>query len=76
MKKIFAVTVLIAMLTACSNGAAQLYETAKFEELQNNKDHAAKLYREIIEKYPASPQAKEAAKRLAELQGMPGDIRK
>ncbi len=73
MKKMLVVTVLLAMLTACSRGAHELYETAKFEELQNNKDHAAQLYREIIEKYPASPEAKEAAKRLAEFQGMQSD---
>ncbi len=49
---------------ACSNKAADLEKTARFEELQNNKEHAAKLYREIIQKYPDSPQAKEAAGRL------------
>ena len=52
---------------ACSSKAAELAETAKFEELQNNKEHAAKLYREIIEKYPDSAQAKEAAERLTGL---------
>lgn len=71
MKKILVVMALLFALTACSNQAAELYETAKFEELQNNKDHAIKLYRDIIEKHPDSMQAKEAAKRLAEIQASP-----
>ena len=68
MKNIPAVLLLLFTLAACSNKAAEIYDTAKFEELQNNKDHAAKLYREITEKYPDSAQAKEASKRLLELQ--------
>ena len=68
MKKTFVVMALLFALAACSNQAAELYETAKFEELQNNKEHAAKLYREIIAKYPGSAQAKEAAARLAGLE--------
>ena len=71
MKKVLVVMALLFGLAACSNQAAELYETAKFEELQNNKDHALKLYKEIIEKYPESMQAKEAAKRLAEIQASP-----
>jgi TolA-binding protein len=71
MKKSLVVMALLSALAACSNQAAELYETAKFEELQNNKDHAIKLYRDIIEKYPDSMQAKEAAKRLAEIQASP-----
>jgi len=59
---------LLSLPIACSNKAAELAETAKFEELQNNKEHAAKLYREIIVKYPDSAQAKEAAERLAGLE--------
>lgn len=71
MKKTLAVIMLLLALAACSNKAAELYETAKFEELQNNKEHASQIYREIVEKYPDSIQAKEAAKRLAELQAAP-----
>ncbi len=58
---------LLCMLAACADKAAEIYETARFEELQNNREHAAKLYREIIEKHPDSAEAKEAAKRLSEL---------
>ncbi|MBA4373858.1 MAG: hypothetical protein C0402_13490 [Thermodesulfovibrio sp.] len=68
MKKILTVILLACIFTACADKAAEIYETARFEELQNNKDHAMKLYREVVEKHPASAQAKEAEKRLAELQ--------
>ena len=54
-------------LASCSNKAAEMFETAKFEELQNNKEHAIELYDEIIKKYPDSEQAKKAKERLAEL---------
>ncbi len=37
---------------------------AQLEELQNNRDHAIKLYREIIEKDPESEYAGKARKRL------------
>lgn len=68
MKNILLMMLLLSLVFACSNKAAELAETAKFEELQSNKEHAAKLYREIIEKYPDSAQAKEAAERLAGLE--------
>ena len=55
-------------LASCSNKAAEMFETAKFEELQNNKEHATELYEEIIKKYPESEQAKKAKERLAELE--------
>lgn len=52
-------------LTACSGdqGKQQL-ETAQFEEKQNNKEHAIKLYEEVITKYPGKPNAKIAQDRL------------
>lgn len=52
-------------LTACSGdqGKQQL-ETAQFEEKQNNKEHAIKLYEEVITKYPGSPNARIAQDRL------------
>lgn len=55
-------------LGGCSGDKGkELFETAQFEEKQNNKEHAQKLYQEIVEKYPDSPQAKLAKERLAEL---------
>ncbi len=69
MKNIIFILLLIFAFTlsACSNKAAEMFETAKFEELQNNKEHATELYEEIIKKYPDSEQAKKARERLAEL---------
>ena len=55
-------------LSSCSgNKAAEMFDTAKFEELQNNKEHAIQLYEEIIKNYPDSEQAQKAKERLAEL---------
>ena len=59
---------LACMLSGCSgNKAAELYETAGFEELQNNREHALKLYQQIIEKYPDSEYAKKADERISEM---------
>lgn len=58
------------LLTGCTSGekkAAELLETARFEEKQNNREHALKLYQEIISKHPASAASKAAATRLNEL---------
>ncbi len=69
-------TILIALLLAlplltggCSGEkkAAELLETAHFEEKQNNREHAVKLYDEIIGKYPGSPAAEAARERLKHL---------
>jgi outer membrane protein assembly factor BamD (BamD/ComL family) len=64
------VMLLMAVLTGCVSGekkAAELLDTARFEEKQTNFEHATKLYEEIIKNYPTSPAAKEAATRMAEL---------
>lgn len=60
----------LAMLAGCASGekkAAELLETARFEEKQSNLEHATKLYDEIIKKYPSTPAAQAAAARMAEL---------
>jgi len=58
-------------LTACSSdGGKQQLETAQFEEKQNNKEHAVKLYEEIVTKYAGSPNAKIAQERLNALKGV------
>ena len=67
MKRFILILVMIAGLSieGCSgNNAKELFETAQLEELQNNRDHAIKLYREIIEKDPESEYAGQARKRL------------
>lgn len=52
-------------LSGCSGSkAAEMFDTAQFEEKQNNVEHAAQLYEEIIKKYPESEQAKKATERL------------
>ena len=52
-------------LAACqASGAEELLETAKLEEVQQNIPHARKLYQEIIDRHPDSPQAKVARERL------------
>ena len=67
---VLAAGVLMLALTACSadNGKQQL-ETAQFEEKQNNKEHAIKLYEEVVSKYPGSANAKIARERLDVLKG-------
>jgi cytochrome c biogenesis protein ResB len=58
----------IISFTACSdNRAAELFETAQFEELQNNKEHALKLYEEITVKYVESEYAAKASARIMKL---------
>ena len=57
-------------LSACSgDGGKQQLETAQFEEKQNNKEHAVKLYEEVVSKYPGSANAKTAQERLTVLKG-------
>jgi TolA-binding protein len=62
--------VLTALLGACSGDKSkELFETAQFEEKQNNQEHARKLYQEIVAKYPNSAAAKQAEERLTVLSG-------
>jgi len=68
MRRFFVLFLLAAIFSGCGDRAAELYETARFEEQQFNAGHAAQLYREILEKYPTSPQATEARARLQALQ--------
>ena len=63
---------LLLVLTACGpDQAAQLLETAQFEERQTNKAHARELYEEMLRHYPDSPAAKTARTRLTELADKP-----
>ena len=54
----FLAACLLLLLVGCGDKAKDLYDTAQLEEKQNNKPHATKLYRQIIEGYPDSPYAK------------------
>ncbi len=63
-----AVIMMALFVSGCSGGrAAELYDTAQFEEKQNNKDHASQLYEEILKKYPDSEFAKKAQERLSQM---------
>ncbi len=70
MKQLFLILVLVSalVLSACTgDGGKELYETAKFEEVQNNREHARELYEEIVKKYPGGDYARKAEERLKEL---------
>ncbi len=60
--------ILIFTVSACSDKAKELYDTAQFEELQKNREHATQLYDEIVRKYPDSDYAKKSKERLTALQ--------
>lgn len=61
------VTGLLALAGCAGEKGKEQLETARFEEKQHNLEHAVKLYEEIVTKYPGTPAAVEAEKRLAEL---------
>ncbi len=62
------IVLFLFLSSGCSeNRAEDLFKTAEFEELQNNREHAEKIYREITEKYPKSDYAGKAKKRLSDL---------
>lgn len=61
------ILVLSLFLSACPNPegkSGEIYETAQFEEQQNNFKHAKKLYEEIIRDYPETSFAPKAEERL------------
>ncbi len=55
-------------LAGCGDGAEEMFETAQFEEVQNNREHARKLYNRILRDHPDSPFATKAKERLAALE--------
>ncbi len=70
--KRLAMLCMVLIMAACSTDKSkELFETAQFEEKQNNREHARQLYQEIVTKYPKSPLAKQAEERLAALGGKP-----
>jgi outer membrane protein assembly factor BamD (BamD/ComL family) len=66
--RIFLAAGLLLLLVGCGDKAKDLYDTAQLEEKQNNKPHATKLYRQIVEQHPNSSYANQAKSRLAELE--------
>jgi TolA-binding protein len=72
MKRVMLIIAAAAVLaTAGCSGekGKEQFDTAQFEEKQNNKEHAIQLYEEIVKKYPDSPIAKKAGERLSVLKG-------
>jgi outer membrane protein assembly factor BamD (BamD/ComL family) len=67
MRRFLAASMLL-LLVGCGDKAKDLYDTAQLEEKQNNRPHATKLYRQIVEEYTDSPYANQAKIRLAELE--------
>jgi hypothetical protein len=63
----FPAACLLLLLVGCGDRAKDLFDTAQLEEKQNNRPHATRLYRQIVEEYHASPYAEQAKSRLAEL---------
>ncbi|MBI4687406.1 MAG: hypothetical protein HY756_06460 [Nitrospirae bacterium] len=62
------ITATMLAVSGCSaDNSKELFDTAQFEELQNNKEHAVQLYEEIIKKYPQSEYAKKSQERLSKL---------
>ena len=56
-----------ALFAGCAGDKGkELFETAQFEEQQGNREHAAKLYREILQKHAGTELARKAEARLAE----------
>jgi outer membrane protein assembly factor BamD (BamD/ComL family) len=64
----FLAACLLLMLLGCGDRAKDLYDTAQLEEKQNNRPHATKLYRELVEEYPDSPYADQAKSRLVQFE--------
>ena len=59
-----AVVFCIALIACSGDKAKELFETAEFEERQQNVPHAKQLYEELVRLYPSSPQAETAKARL------------
>ena len=55
-------------LSGCTGDSAkEMYETAQFEERQNNQAHAKEIYEAIIKDFPNSEYAQKAGERLAQV---------
>ncbi|MBT0663371.1 hypothetical protein KI809_03570 [Geobacter pelophilus] len=64
---IIGMLVLSVAVGCAGDKGKELFDTAQFEEKQGNREHALKLYQEIIQKHAGSELAKKAEGRLAEL---------
>ncbi len=62
-----AIGMFITVQGCWGNNAQEMLDTAKFEELQQNRQHARELYQQILADYPNSAAAHEAAERMRAL---------
>lgn len=65
--RLFPALFLFLLLIGCANpeGKSQeLYDTAQFEEQQQNFKHARELYQRIVNQYPETAAASKAKERL------------
>lgn len=67
MKKLMTLFLMLILFSCSGSGAKELYETAQFEEVQNNHKHAISLYEEIVTDYPKSEFADKARARIEAL---------
>ncbi len=58
----------LGVLIACGEDPQQAFETAQFEEQQQNHTHARELYERIIRDHAKSPVARKAEERLKALE--------
>ncbi|MBF0320747.1 MAG: hypothetical protein HQL01_13190 [Nitrospirae bacterium] len=64
---ILAATAAIVLSSCGGESPKSMFETAQFEELQNNQKHAKELYEEILKKYPNTDYAQKSRERLEKL---------
>ena len=62
------VWVVVMGLSGCGEDPKQLFETAQFEEKQNNQAHARELYERVIQASPDSEWAQKAKERMQALE--------
>ena len=67
LQRAVAVLALCALCACRGDGAKEMFDTAQFEELQNNPAHARQLYDRLVHDYPESPYAAQARTRLEQL---------
>ncbi len=66
--RVWLLGILIGVASCGGESPDSMFDTAQFEEKQNNMIHAKQLYHEIIRSYPESDHAEMAKRRLEEIQ--------
>ena len=61
--------VLCGLFMGCGEDPRQIFDTARFEEQQQNRAHAQELYEQLILQYPDSEFAEKARQRLETWKG-------